>query len=202
MKTLLSRLVGRAVDLAQNQPLLALCLGAALLAVFVSVWRTSAPAGTKPSLAWTLYSQSTRLLFAAAAVLLLVQTLGVLRSYLRKSVAHFQQTHGRITEANYNAVETIWGSEQTQRELTLQTYYDEEVTERTEFDDPTKPALVRKKTVRRHVVGNPFISAMHDVTLTQNPRKKGSAFYGGYETNALSWSSDRSRPKSARSPAR
>ena len=88
MKTLLSRLVGRAVDLAQNQPLLALCLGAALLAVFVSVWRTSAPAGTKPSLAWTLYSQSTRLLFAAAAVLLLVQTLGVLRSYLRKSVAH------------------------------------------------------------------------------------------------------------------
>jgi len=39
-------------------------------------------------------------------VLLLAQTLGVLRTYLRKSVAHFQRTHGRITEANYKAVET------------------------------------------------------------------------------------------------
>jgi len=182
MKTLLLRLVGRAADLAQNQPLLALCLGAALLAVFISLWRKSAPVETKPSLAWMLYSHCTRFLFAAAVVLLLAQTFGVLRSYLRNSVAHFQQTHGRITGANYNAVQTIWGSEQTQRELTLQTYYDEEVTERTEFEDPTKPALVRKKTVRRHIVGNPFISATHDITLTQNPRKKGSALYGGYET--------------------
>ena len=182
MKTLVLRLFGRAADLAQNQPLLALCLGSALLAVFVSVWRTSAPTETKPSLAWTLYSQSTRCLFAAAVVLLLAQTFGVLRSYLRESVAQFQQTHGRITEANYNAVQTIWGAEQTQRELTLQTYYDEEVTERTEFDDPTRPALVRKKTVRRHIVGNPFVSATHDITLTQNPRKKGSALYGGYDT--------------------
>lgn len=182
MKTLMLRLVGRAADLAQNQPLLALCLGAALLAVFISLWRKSAPVETKPSLAWTLYSQFTRFLFAAAVVLLLAQTLGVLRSYLRASAAHFQQTHGRVTEANYNAVQTIWGAEQTQRELTLQTYYDEEVTERTEFDDPAKPALVRKKTVRRHIVGNPFVSAAHDITLTQNPRKKGSALYGGYET--------------------
>jgi hypothetical protein len=182
MKTLMLKLFGRAADLAQNQPLLALCLGAALLAVFISLWRKSAPVETKPSLAWTLYSQFTRFLFAAAVVLLLAQTLGVLRSYLRASVAHFQQTHGRITEANYNAVQTIWGSEQTQRELTLQTYYDEEVTERTEFEDPAKPALVRKKTVRRHIVGNPFVSATHDITLTQNPRRKGSALYGGYET--------------------
>ena len=144
MKTLLLKLFGRAADLAQNQPLLALCLGAALLAVFISLWRKSAPTETKPSLAWTLYSQCTRLLFAAVVVLLLTQIFGVLRSYLRKSVAHFQQTHGRITEANYNAVQTIWGSEQTQRELTLHTYYDEEVTERTEVEDPTKPALVRK----------------------------------------------------------
>ena len=111
MKTLMLTLVGRAADLAQNQPLLALCLGAALLAVFISLWRKSAPVETKPSLAWTLYSQFTRFLFAAAVVLLLAQTLGVLRSYLRATVAHFQQTHGRITEANYNAVQTIWGSE-------------------------------------------------------------------------------------------
>jgi hypothetical protein len=32
------------------------------------------------------------------------------------------------------------------------------------------------------VTGNPFVAARHDVTLRQNPRKKGSALYGGYET--------------------
>jgi len=183
MKTLVTRLVGRASDLAQTQPLLALCLGAALFALFLSLWLRKSPAAeAKTSLVWTLYSQTGRFLLAAAVVLLLAQTLAVLRTYLRNSVAHFQQTHGRITEANYNAVQTIWGAEQTQRELTLKVYYDEEVTERTEFEDPAKPALLRKKMVQRHVVGNPFIAAAHDVTLTQNPRKKGSALYGGYET--------------------
>ncbi len=202
MKTLLSSLLGRAGDLAQTQPLLALCLGSALFAVFLSLWLRVGvqPSGcpppeppeggtpTKPSLVWLLYSHLSRFLFAAMMVLLLAQTFGVLRSYLRKSVAHFQQTHGRVTEANYKAVETIWGAEQTQRELTLQIFYDEEVTERTEFEDPAKPAIIRKKTVRHNVVGNPFVATAHTVTLTQNARKKGSALYGGYETACrFSW---------------
>ncbi len=183
MKTALLNLVGRATDLAQTQPLLALCLSAALFAVFISLWMRKPPRDDgKVSLAWTLYHQTSRFLFAAIVVVLLAQTIGVLRTYLRRSVAHFQQTHGRVTEANYNAVQTIWGAEQTQRELTLKVYYDEEVTERTEFEDPAKPALIRKKTVRHSIVGNPFIAAAHDITLTQNARRKGSAFYGGYET--------------------
>jgi hypothetical protein len=182
MKTFLTRITGRASDLADTQPLLALCLGAALFAVFLSLWLRKSPADTKSSLLWTLYYQAARFLLAASVILLLTQTLGVLRGYLRRSVAHFQQTHGRVTEANYNAVQTIWGAEQTQRELTLQIFYDEEVTERTEFEDPAKPAIIRKKTVRHHVVGNPFVSAAHDVTLKQNPRRKGTALYGGYET--------------------
>src|SRR5688500_5621041 len=160
MKTALLRLVGRAADLAQTQPLLALCLGAALLAVFVSLWLHKRPVPDgKASLPWTLYHQAGRFLFAAVVVLLLAQSFGVLRTYLRKSVAHFQQTHGRVTEANYNAVQTIWGAEQAQRELMLKVFYDEEVTERTEFEDPTKPALIRKKMVRHNIVGNPFVSA-------------------------------------------
>ena len=183
MKTLVSSLLGRAGDLAQTQPLLALCLGAALFALFLSLWlRKPAAMETKTSLVWTLYSQLSRFLLSVTVVILLAQTLGVLRTYLRKSVAHFQQTHGRITEANYKAVETIWGAEQTQRELTLQIFYDEEVTERTEYEDSRKPALIRKKTVRHNVTGNPFIATAHDITLKQNARKKGSALYGGYET--------------------
>lgn len=183
MKELVLRMAGRASDLADTQPLLALCLGAALFTVFLSLWlRPVAVVEGKTSLLWTLYHQAARLLFALSVVLVLVQTLGVLRGYLRRSVAYFQQTHGRVTEANYNAVQTIWGAEQTQRELTLQVFYEEEVTERTEFEDPAKPAIIRKKTVKHNVVGNPFLAARHAVTLTQNARKKGSALYGGYET--------------------
>jgi hypothetical protein len=183
MKNVLTALVGRAADLAQTQPLLALCLGAALLALFLSLWlRHSPETEAQSSLLWNLYSQARRLVVALVVVLLVAQTFGILRTYIRRSVAHFQQTHGRITEANYNAVQTIWGAEQVQHELTLRVYYEEEVTERTEFEDPTKPAIIRKKIQRRHIVGNPFISATHDITLRQNPRKKGSALYGGYET--------------------
>jgi hypothetical protein len=183
MKELILRIAGRASDLADTQPLLALCLGAALFTVFLSLWlRPVAVVEGKTSLLWTLYHQAARLLLALSVVFVLTQALGVMRGYLRRSVTHFQQTHGRVTEANYNAVETIWGTEQTQRELTLQNYYEEEITERTEFEDPTKPAILRKKTVRHNVVGNPFLAARHNVTLTQNARKKGSALYGGYET--------------------
>jgi len=182
MKDLLTRIAGRASDLTDTQPLLALCLGAALLAAFLSLWHRQPAGDGKSSLLWTLYHHATRFVLALTVVLVIAQTLGVLRGYLRRTVAHFQQTHGRITEANYNAVQTIWGAEQAQRELTLQVYYEEEVTERTEFEDPAKPALIRKKIVRQNVVGNPFITAAHDVTLKRNARKKGSALYDGYET--------------------
>lgn len=184
MKNVLTSVMGRATDLAQTQPLLALCLGAALLALFVSLWRQrQRPPENSTSLAWNLYAGARRLLFALIIVFVVAQSFGVLRTYLRRSVAHFQQTHGRITEANYNAVQTIWGAEQVQHELTLRVYYDEEVTERTEFEDPTKPAILRKKMQRRHIAGNPFVTAAHEITLRQNPRKKGSALYGGYETD-------------------
>jgi len=58
MKTLVTSLVGRAGDLAQTQPLLALCLGAALFALFLSLWlrKPAAAMETKTSLIWTLYS--------------------------------------------------------------------------------------------------------------------------------------------------
>jgi hypothetical protein len=83
--------------------------------------------------------------------------------------------------------------------------YDEEVTERVEFDDPTKPALLKKKTVHQVVPCNPFVSAKHEVTLRQNPRKKGSAVYPGYETDCsfmyrLKYTGDRNVKATLRFP--
>ena len=85
--------------------------------------------------------------------------LSLLRSYLHQTVANFQHNHGRITEANYNAVQTIWGAEQNQGELSMDLYYEQEVTERIQSEDLTKPAVLRKKIVRHEVTANPFISA-------------------------------------------
>ncbi len=107
---------------------------------------------------------------------------------MRRTVNDFQRSHGRITQANYNAVQTIWGAEQVQNELNVDLYHNEEVTERIESEDPAKPALLRKKTEHVSVTGNPFIAVQHEITLRQSPRKKGSAYYGGYETDcSFNW---------------
>jgi hypothetical protein len=186
LKLILQKFFGRASDLADTEPVLGLFLGAALLAVFLAAFAQSksfAEPNGKSSLLWVLHGNLTRLLWAALLVAFLVGTVAVLRSYLRQTVANFQQTHGRVTTANYNAVQTIWGAEQQQGELRVEIYNDEEVTERIESEDLTKPAILRKRTARRFATGNPFLTARHEVTLRQNPRKKGSALYGGYETD-------------------
>src|ERR1051326_3196804 len=189
MKTILFKLLGRASDLVDVQPVLALFLGGALIAVFITACshrREEADSvralDSKHSLLWLLYRQFTRLLWAASLVAILLGTLSLLRAYLHHTIASFQHSHGRITQANYNAVQTIWGAEQSQGELQMDLYWEEEVTERIESEDLTKPTVTRKKTVRHNITSNPYISANHEVTLKQNPRKKGSALYGGYET--------------------
>jgi hypothetical protein len=184
MKILL-KLLGRAGDLADVQPVIALFLGGALLAIFLtSILRDSSftESNPNPSLLWTLYHQSRRMLRALMLIFVLAAALSLLRIYLHQTLATFEGEHGRITQANYNAVQTIWGAEQTQGDLSMLMYYEEEVTERIESEDLTKPAVLRKKIVRHEITSNPFLSARHEVTLRRNPRKKGSAYYDGYET--------------------
>ncbi len=186
MNAIIAKLLNRASDLAAIEPVIALFLGAALLAVFLTALfqnKNTAPSGSRPGFVWTLHQNFTRLAWAVLLVALLAGTISVLRSYLRQTVNNFQRTHGRITQANYNAVETIWGSEQVQGELNVDIYRNEEITERIESEDPSKPALLRKKTQHVSVTGNPFVAARHEITMRQNPRKKGSALYGGYETD-------------------
>jgi len=184
MKTILFKLIGRGSDLIDVQPVLALFLGGGLITVFIlfAFPSKSASPETKSSLVWLLYRRLNQLLWATSLVAILLGSLSLLRAYLHHTIASFQRSHGRITEANYNAVQTIWGAEQNQGELQMQLFWEEEVTERIESEDLTKPTVTRHKTVRHDIKANPFISANHDVTLKQNPRKKGSALYGGYET--------------------
>ncbi len=191
MNLIVSRILGRASDLVQVEPTIALFIGAALIAVFLTALlpaKPAADAGDSSSLVWTLYHNLLRLTWSLLLVLLLAGTISVLRSYLQHSLANFQRTHGRITQANYNAVQTIWGAEQVQGDLNVDIYHTEEIIERIESEDPAKPALIKRKTIHKSVTGNPFVLTRHQVTLRQNPRKKGSAFYDGYETDcAFAW---------------
>jgi len=157
------KILGRSGDFSDVQPLLALFLGGAVLAVFLTVifQRRRKPAETPPaSLLWTLYAQFGTLLWAVLLITLLLGGLSTLRSYLRQTVASFQRSHGRITQANFNAVQTIWGAEQTQDDLKMDLYYAEEITERIESEDLTKPAVLRKKTVCHTNTANPLPSPL------------------------------------------
>src|SRR5690349_13279067 len=130
MKAVFSKLFGRAVELVDVQPVLALFLGGALLAVFLTTAfpvRTAPDSNPSPNLVWILYRRGTRLLWAATLVGFLVTTLSLVRVYLHHALARFQHDHGRITEANFNAIQTIWGTPQVQPELRFELYYEEEV---------------------------------------------------------------------------
>src|SRR6185436_15820354 len=97
MKILLNSLLGRARSLADTEPLIALFLGAALLAVFLTALKRNAPVHQpegKSSIIWVLYEHLTRLLWATSLVLFLAGTVSVLRTYLHHTVANFQRTHG------------------------------------------------------------------------------------------------------------
>src|SRR5882757_128467 len=105
MKTMLFKLVGRGSDLIDVQPVLALFLGGALIAVFIAAAfqaKIVSP-DSKSGLIWLLYRQFNQLLWAASLAAILLGSLSLLRAYLHHTIATFQRSHGRITEANYNA---------------------------------------------------------------------------------------------------
>src|SRR5262245_43270973 len=186
MKSVFTKLLGRAGDLLDVQPILALFLAGAFLAVFLTIAFKPASAGSsdaKPNLLWLLYQQSARFVWAMALVAFLLAVMSLLRVYLHQTIATFERGHGRITQANYNAVQTIWGAEQSQAELRADIFWEEEVKERIESEDLTKPTIFRTKILRHNITDNPFLSERHEIVLRQNPRKKGSALYGGYETD-------------------
>jgi len=117
MKPILYKLLGRLGDLVDVQPVIALFMGSALLAVFLTVLLRPQPQPEpNPNLHWTLYRHLTRLLWASLMVSVLLASLALMRVYLHQTLAGFQRTHGRVTQANYNAVQTIWGPEQEQGE--------------------------------------------------------------------------------------
>jgi len=179
MLPFLQSLCDRASASLGAQPLFTVLLGAALAAVFLQAMLKT---DTAPSLPWAVWTRLGRFVWATTLVALLLGAAMGLSNYLDRTAASFRHDHGRVTEANLDAVRTIWGPEQAQGELSVALRWEEEQLERLESEDPTKPTVTRKRKLTHTVDENPFVNARHAVTLRQSPRKKGPAVYPGYTT--------------------
>ena len=180
---LLQQLVSLAQNFLDRQPALALAMGGTLTAVFLCTVFGRREDKREPSgVAVGIYLQFCRIIWAALLVALVAGAAILLQSYLGRTLSEYHHAHGRLTEANLQAVHTIWGDEQVQGELSADLWWEQEETERIESEDLSKPAVTRKHTVRYTVAENPFVTTRHEVTVRQNPRHKGSAVYAAYET--------------------
>ncbi len=178
-------IVDSANELLNREPFLALALGAAMVAVFVTALarRHSNCKDQAHSIGHIAWHGLMRLLWASFLVLVLVGALRGMQVGLQQVEDSFRHRYGRVTEVNLAAVRTIWGEEQAQGELTVALGYDVEDTQRLESEDPTRPAVIRTVKRRETIDTNPFVSAQHSVIIERSDRTKGSAIYPGYTTD-------------------
>jgi hypothetical protein len=123
-----------------------------------------------------------RILESLAVAFLFLGILWAFRAVLDDTTSAFQQDHGRVSETNYNSVERIWGGPLVQRELAVRHYIEATRKEEIPREDVTKPPLYREVTETVEVEQNSIQSFKGTVDLKLNMRKKGSAYYSGYES--------------------
>jgi len=129
---------------------------------------------------------------AVLKVLIGLAVLVVMCLHLSFQSGEFARLRGGKSQKNYNAVTTIWGRPHLQRELSVRLAYST-----THYHDrhgmeldpnalkaSTQPVGFRKQTVEHTVPGNPVLEADHEFVLRANYRKKGGAWYPGFETDA------------------
>jgi hypothetical protein len=108
----------------------------------------------------------------------------------------FNEQHGQITQSNYEAIQTNWGSPHEQRELTVAHYVTEEETfllfkdgrqvKESELgadgdNAPGESPVKVKREVRKNVPQNSIVRAAVAVDVKLNYRAKGPAYYTCYE---------------------
>lgn len=112
---------------------------------------------------------------------------------LRGRYAEFSNLYGRVTETNFSAVQSIWGSPHNQRNLEVRHYVEEEeIIEKMKAGDdylraqgiPGEVESRYRKTVTREVPQDSIVANDHLVTVKMNYRKKGSAYYTTFEDEA------------------
>ena len=129
---------------------------------------------------------------AVLKVLIGLAVLAGLCGHLAFQADEFARLRGGTSQRNYNAVTAIWGRPHVQRELSVRlAYYTTHYYDKNGMEiDPnhlkaaTQPVGFRKQTIEHTVPGNPISEAEHEFVIAANYRRKGGAWYPGFETDA------------------
>src|SRR5579859_5619650 len=160
----------------ENEPFIGLLMIVATLVLFLGAWHAR-PDGDRP------WSWLRRLIEAGSVAALFLGLLWAFRAILNDNAKTFRERHGRVSEANYQSLTTIWGGQAEQRELKVKHFVEDEEREEIPRPDPALPPVYKTTKVTHELEENSILGAHGQVTLTLNKRKKGSAYYSGFETD-------------------
>jgi hypothetical protein len=172
---MISYLVSRVLAWMEQEPVVGLMMTVAAVVTFAAVYRRGG--GPEPGpWAWLR-----RVVEGGTMAALLMGLLWAFRAVLGDNAATFRAEHGRLSEANFASLQTIWGAPHVQRELVVRPYRTVVVREEQFRDDPTLPPVFRD-VEREEIVDQDSITSAHGtVVVVPNERKKGSGVYSGFE---------------------
>ncbi len=167
-------IIDRAFSWMTYEPLIGILMIISAAILFISHF---AKDDFKPASFWQWAGRIIESLSVAFAFLFL---LWAFRSVLNTNNDSFSFSHGRVSEVNNYSVQTIWGSPHHQEELYVTVNAQREVEEESGLDANGNP--VYRKVMRMTPIDglNPVTSSSGKAVLILNERKKGSAYYPGY----------------------
>lgn len=168
-------LVARALAWMEEEPVVGLMMTVAAVVTFAGLYAKGG--GPGPGVwAWTR-----RIVESATMAALLMGLLWAFRAVLGDNSTTFLAEHGRVSEANFQSVQSIWGAPHVQHEPYVRHW--RTIVEREEQfrDDPTLPPVFREVEREQQLMLNSIDGVRADVVIVPNERKKGSGVYSGFE---------------------
>jgi hypothetical protein len=172
---MISYLVSRALAWMEQEPVVGLMMTVAAVVTFAGVYRRDGGPEQGPW-AWLR-----RIIEAGTMAALLMGLLWAFRAVLGDNSGTFLVEHGRVSEANFRSVQTIWGAPHVQQELVVRHFHTVVDREEQFRDDPTLPPVFREVEREELVPQDSIASAHGTVVIVPNQRKKGSGVYSGFE---------------------
>ncbi|HWB80743.1 MAG TPA: hypothetical protein VG755_37530 [Nannocystaceae bacterium] len=167
--------IGRVMAWMDSEPVVGLMMMVAAVVTFAGIYRREGGPAPGPW-AWLR-----RIVEAGTLATLLMGLLWAFRAVLGDNAFSFHAEHGRVSEANFHSLQTIWGAPHVQRELVVRHYRKVVAREEQFRDDPTLPPVFRD-VEREELVDQDSIARAHgEVVIVPNQRKKGSGIYSGFE---------------------
>jgi hypothetical protein len=169
-------IVDRIRGWAGEAPWLLLLMGAAAVAVF---WATIVRR-REPEAAPRFWTWLRPILEGAAAALVFMALLWVVRLHLNRVEADFSREHGRVTETNLQSVETIWGRPHEQVDLNVTPWVTETYREELPTAWGETPKFITRSK-RKEIEQNSIQRFRGAIEIKMNYRRKGSALYTCFE---------------------